>query len=42
MAQLLAYTVAKQMGPEQRSNFTPDEQLLEEYAVYEGHRARGT
>ncbi|MGK8520067.1 hypothetical protein ACRS6B_00170 [Nocardia asteroides] len=41
VAQALAFDVKRQLGPDQHADLTPDEQLLEEFAVYEDHRARG-
>lgn len=41
VAQALAFGVKHQLGPDRHSDLTPDEQLLEEFAVYEDHRVRG-
>ncbi|WP_174190050.1 MurR/RpiR family transcriptional regulator [Nocardia barduliensis] len=41
VAQALAFAVEQRLGSGRRSKLTPDEQLLEEFAVYEDHRARG-
>ncbi|MEV6326073.1 MurR/RpiR family transcriptional regulator [Nocardia sp. NPDC051787] len=41
VGQALAFAVEHQLGPDRHAELTPDEQLLQEFAVYEDHRARG-